>query len=368
MATLTERKPGVWFARVFVPATTDGPARQVGRVFRGHKKSVRAEVATWEAEIRGRAPAGVGATVADLLAMWQEAKAHEWQPTTVRDHRSRAALIVADLGPVRLLDLDPLRIDAWLAQLRRRGVGVGAVRGRLATLKAAASWGVSRRLLRSNPVADAALRLPLGRRSVRPEPEQVVALLEAATAESVRGGLAMRIAAVTGAREAEVVALAWDDLVGAELRIGRQRHSIDGEALVRERTKTGGHRTVLLDPVTVAAIAAWRVEADGLAGAPTRWMVAEPGAADPPSPRWLRALFMRAAERAGIPAGRGKGILLHDLRHWAASTALRDGHDPVTVAARLGHSPDTLLRIYAQEIEQGQVGVAASLAARLDGP
>ena len=61
------------------------------------------------------------------------------------------------------------------------------------------------------------------------------------------------------------------------------------------------------------------------------------------------------------------GIVLHDLRHWAASTALRDGHDPVTVAARLGHSPETLLRIYAQEIEHGQVDVAASLAARLDG-
>ncbi|MGH9116763.1 MAG: hypothetical protein ACRD0A_02455 [Acidimicrobiales bacterium] len=58
--------------------------------------------------------------------------------------------------------------------------------------------------------------------------------------------------------------------------------------------------------------------------------------------------------------------MLHDLRHWAASTALRDGHDAVTVAARLGHSPDTLLRVYAQEIEEGQVGVAASLAARLD--
>ncbi|MEX2658753.1 MAG: tyrosine-type recombinase/integrase [Acidimicrobiales bacterium] len=325
MATLTERKPGVWFARVFVPATADGAARQVGRVFRGTKKAVRAEVAAWEAEIRGRAPAGVGATVADLLAMWQAARAHEWQPTTARDHRSRAGLILADLGSVRLLDLDPLRIDAWLAQLRRRGVGVGAIRGRLATLKAAASWGVSRRLLRSNPVADAAPRLALGRRSVRPEPEQVVALLEAATAESVRGGLALRIAAVTGAREAEVVALAWDDLVGADLRIGRQRHSIDGEALVRERTKSGGHRTVLLDAVTVAAIAAWRAEAEELAGAPTRWMVAEPGAADPPSPRWLRALFMRAAERAGIPAGRGKGIVLHDLRVRHEAPCIRAG-------------------------------------------
>lgn len=102
------------------------------------------------------------------------------------------------------------------------------------------------------------------------------------------------------------------------MRSRRQCHSIDGQALVRERTKTGGHRTGLLDAITVAAICAWREPADRVAGAPTRWMLAEPGAADPPSPRWLCEVFMRAAKEAGIPAGRGKGIVLHDLRHWAA--------------------------------------------------
>lgn len=367
MATITERKPGVWFARVFVPATGDGPSRQVGKVFRGTKKAVRAEINAWEAEIQGRAPSSAGATVADLLSKWQEARVHEWQVTTAKVHRSRATLIVQDLGVVRLIDLDPLRIDAYLAQLRRRGVGPGAIRGRVATLKAAASWGVSRGLLRSNPVADAAPRMKTGRRSVRPEPEQVVALLEAGAHESVRAGLALRIAAVTGAREAEVVALAWDDVVGETLHIGRQRHSVDGEPLVRNWTKTGGQRTVALDRVTLAAIERWRTEAEKLVGAPTRWMLSEPGAEWPPSPRWLYAVFMRAAKSAGVPAGRDVGFVLHDLRHWAASTALRDGHDAVSVAARLGNSPETLLRVYAQEIEQGQVGVAASLAARLDG-
>lgn len=77
-------------------------------------------------------------------------------------------------------------------------------------------------------------------------------------------------------------------------------------------------------------------------------------------------VFVRAGKNAGIRTGRADGMVLHDQRHWAASTALRDGHDPVTVAARLGHSPETLLRIYAQEIDDGQIEVAASLASRLD--
>ena len=367
MASIVERRPGVYFARVFVPPIGSAAGRQVGRTFRGTKKVVRAEVAAWEAELLGRAPAAAGATVRDLLEHWQAAKEHLWQPTTLRDYRGRSALIAADLGNVRLVDLDPVRVDAWLARLRRAKVGDGAIRGRVTVLKSACSWGVSRRMLSSNPVVDAAPRAKSGHRTKRPEPSQVVDLLAAAAKEGARAALALRIAAVTGGREAELVALAWDDLDGNTLRIGRQRHGFNGEVIVRDRTKSGDGRNVILDAGTIAAIESWRAEVEEIVGAPTRWMLSEPGASDPPSPRWLYEVFKRAAAVAGIPTGRKAGLVLHDLRHWTASTALRDGHDPVTVAARLGHSPDTLLRIYAQEIEAGQVDVAASLAARLDG-
>jgi integrase len=308
----------------------------------------------------------VGATVADLLELWQEAKAFDWQPTTARDYRSRVHRIVRDIGHVRIRDLDPFRVDAWVAQMRRDGVGEGAVRSRVSALRAALSWGVSRRMLRSNPIVEAAPKVRNGRRTARPEPEQVVAMLEAAQAEGPRAALGLRLAAVTGARVAEVVALQWDDLSGDRLQVGRQRHSYNGEALIRNRTKTGNTRAVVLDRGTVEMTHAWHREADAIVGARTTWMLAAPGAALPPSPRWLHETFKRAAASVGIRTGR-EGIVLHDLRHWAASTALPDGHDPVTVAARLGHSPETLLRVYAQEIEQGQEGVAASLAARLDG-
>lgn len=56
--------------------------------------------------------------------------------------------------------------------------------------------------------------------------------------------MGLRLSAVAGARAAEVVALQWADLTGDRLAIGRQRHSIEGEALVRDRTKTGKSRVV----------------------------------------------------------------------------------------------------------------------------
>jgi len=193
-----------------------------------------------------------------------------------------------------------------------------------------------------------------------------VAILDAARPDGTRTALGLCLAAVSGARAAEVVALRWYDLNGDHLGIGRQPHSEGGKALVRDQTKSGGARVVVLDGRTVEAIHAWHRGVDEIVGEPTTWMLAEPGAPDPPSPRWLYNSFVRAAESVGIRTGRA-GMVLHDLRHWAASTALRDGHGPVTVAARLGHSPETLLRVCAQEIEQGQEGVAASLAARLEG-
>jgi integrase len=174
--------------------------------------------------------------------------------------------------------------------------------------------------------------------------------------------------AATGAREAEVVALQWEDLDGDGLFIGRQHHSIGADGLVRQRTKNGRSRQVVLDSGTHQAIGNWRSVAEKEGETLSEWMLAIPSDIRPPSPRWLYDLFVRSAGVAGIPTGRADGLVPHDIRHWAASTALRDGHDPVSVAARLGHSAETLMRVYAQEIEEGQVEIAQSLALRLDGP
>lgn len=108
-------------------------------------------------------------------------------------------------------------------------------------------------MLRSNAVSEASPRLRTGRRTTRPDPEQVVSILDAARHDGTRTALGLRLAAVSGARAAEVVALRWDDLNGDRLGIGRQRHSEGGKALVRDQTKSGGARVVVLDRGTLEA-------------------------------------------------------------------------------------------------------------------
>jgi hypothetical protein len=69
----------------------------------------------------------IGATVADLLGLWLEAKRSDWQLTSARDYSTRCRAINYAIGSVRLVDLDPLRVDAWVAGMRRAGVGEGAI-------------------------------------------------------------------------------------------------------------------------------------------------------------------------------------------------------------------------------------------------
>lgn len=203
----------MFFARVWLPPTSTGePGRQVGKMFRGGKKDVRRQVEAWEAELRGTEPSSVGATVSDLLERWVEAKQFDWQPTSARDYASRCRAITAAIGSVRLVDLEPFRIDAWVADMRKAAVGEGAIRSRVSALRSAISWGISRRMMRSNPVSEARPKVRNNRRTARPEPEQVVALVAAAAEADDRAALGLRLAAVTGARAGEIVALRFDDV------------------------------------------------------------------------------------------------------------------------------------------------------------
>lgn len=69
----------------------------------------------------------------------------------------------------------------------------------------------------------------------------------------------LRLAAATGARRGEIVAIQWPDFRGARLTIRRSLVESEGQ-LFERRTKTGtkGHRTIAVDAETMRAIDAFR--------------------------------------------------------------------------------------------------------------
>lgn len=143
MATLRERKPGVWEVRVFVGDDERGRPKQVSRTVRGTKRAAQRAAAL----LTVMPPAASdGRTVADALDAWIETHTPTWAASTVRDQTSRASLVKADkiarspLGRLTVAD-----VDRWHTRLRAAGVGESSLRNQHVVLRAALSqaarWG-----------------------------------------------------------------------------------------------------------------------------------------------------------------------------------------------------------------------------------
>jgi len=365
MATIRERKPGVFEVRTFVGRDRDGRPVQVSRTVRGSRRA--AQRAAQEFDAKANSARGARTTVGELLELWLDTNEGEWAPATVDTNRSRVGLIKVDaIASMTLARLSAPDVDAWRLRLTRRGVGTSSIRNQHQTLRAAVGLAVRWGWLRQNPVSAA----PLGVRRMPPRgalrPEEVRAVLDEVKRLVDRGQLepaacvALRLASVTGARRSELASLRWEDVRGTRLTIDssiavlrdRRPGAVGRPVLRDDPTKTGNRRTVVLDSGTVAELDALR-DHPGMLGP---WVLSPESR--PVSPDRISAWWRRARDAAGID----RRWRLHDLRHWSATTSIAAGHDVRSVAMRLGHAnPSMTLRVYAHAVEAADVALAETL-------
>jgi integrase len=195
------------------------------------------------------------------------------------------------------------------------------------------------------------------------------------------------VAAFTGARRNEILALRWDDLDTAAktLRIERAIEETDEHGLRIKGPKTErGKRTITIDDDLIALLVADRERHLRIvAGVPDSAtvdlsLVKLPVDAlmfpNPPgpgegfsftklrNPRNTTKEFVRKATALGFP-----GLRLHDLRG-THETLLLDAGVPVhVVAARCGHDPAVLLRSYAKRTKKADTSAAAVIGAMSKG-
>ncbi len=370
VATIRERSPGVWEVRTFAGRDGKGRPTQVSKTVRGGRRDAN-KVAAGMTLTSATASAKV--TVGQLLDLWVDQQASSWAPSTEQNQRSRVRLVKADpIAGVPLVRLTAVDVDRWHARLARGGVGEGSIRNQHLVLRAAVTQAVRWGWVTTNVVAVAHLgrrkQLPRGSLSAD-EVRRVLAaadeLVEAGKVEP-SAGVALRLAALTGARRSELAALRWDDLQDDRLTIDSSlaiiRHGRAGSpatpTLRDDPTKTANHRTVSLDPTTVDQL--HQLRQDYARFGP--WILAVGDR--PVNPERLGSWWRRARDAAGID----KRWRLHDLRHWSATTAIAQGHDIRTVANRLGHAnPAMTLRVYAHAVESTDGPVADMLGHVLDG-
>jgi integrase len=188
------------------------------------------------------------------------------------------------------------------------------------------------------------------------------------------------VAAFTGARRNEILALRWTDIDfdNKTLRIERAVEQVRGQPLALKEPKTArGKRTIAIDDELVNLLRAerdkhLRLMAGVPDGAEVLVLVKLPDDALVfPNPFTLAELrtpnavtmeFVRKAHRLGFP-----GLRFHDLRG-THETLLLDAGVPVhVVAARCGHDPAVLLRSYAKRTKKADTSAAAVIGALAKG-
>jgi integrase len=184
-------------------------------------------------------------------------------------------------------------------------------------------------------------------------------------------------AALTGARRNEILALRWTDLGDKTLTFAQALEETKSGRGFKEPKTARGNRTIAIDDSLAEILAAERRKCLGLAAGLASdsevvdlSLIRMPAGAllfpAPPSngegfdmtkPRDARNIskvFSRRAKALGFP-----GLRFHDLRA-THETLLLDAGVPVhVVAARCGHDPAVLLRIYARRTKKADASAAA---------
>ena len=295
VATIRQRRPGVWEVRVFTGRDEKGRPTQTSRTVRGTKRDAEAVAASLTVTPPGRS---ARRTVSDALEAWLDANEATWAASSKRDARNRARLVLADrIAQLSLARLSVADVERWHAWLRSAGVGEASIRNQHYTLRAALMQAMRWGWVTVNVAALARLAQPRRKPRAGMSVDDVRAVLVAAASIDAAAELALRIAAATGPRRSELAALRWDDLTDdhrllIDGAVEVIRHADERRTLVDAAAKTANVRAVALDEETIARI-------EGLAAERREygpWMFAigdEPAHPDRIGYWWRRARAVR---------------------------------------------------------------------------
>lgn len=314
------------------------------------------------------------ATVGDLLERWLDNVGSTLSPRTLQGYRRIVdQRLTPSLGTIKLSKLTAANLDRLYRSLSAEGLASGSVRMVHAVMSSALNQAVRWGWVGEN-VADRATPPPTRRTHLAPpDPATVIALIEAAKRSRYPElGAFFHLAAATGARRGELVALRWSSIDLANLQILIDRSVIQvGRQLIEKDTKTHQARRLAIDPGTAALLHEHRLAAEQRARIvraelSDRSFVFsdEPDGSLPWKPDRITLAFGRLCRELGVT-----GVRFHDLRHFAATRLLTSGVDVRTVSGRLGHAAaSTTLGVYAHFLQSADHAAAAVLGELLVPP
>jgi integrase len=359
----------VWFYQFAPPGSTRQNQDLITESgFATKQEATDAEaVRRTEELLRQAATGGVAApmptTLAMLLAEFMKQHAEEnLAPKTVERYREMAAYIAPELLAMNMTEITPLHLSREWSRLLKCGghtrksktprpMKPKTVRNIAGLVSSAFVRAIKWGLATTNPVTHSDLPKVRKRIGMALLPSEQDRLIECATGPWCLPAF-LDMAAATGARRGEVLALRWSDVRGMIVLIDRSLcQTRDG--LVFKSTKTEEPRKVELPPSMMAGLEAHRLRQDefrrqfGLDYRLDLDLIFASPDGSPLMPNSVSSTVSRLCRKLGLP----KGASLHVLRHSHASLLLADGVDLATVSARLGHSSvRTTADIYSHAI------------------
>jgi len=361
--------------RQYVTKTVRGSEREADRALRRLVDEV---------DEGSRLPATGRRTFRDAADKWLAASRPDMSPATVmttEDYLRRYLLPYLGDRPVERIGAEDL--DALYGELRSRPGRNGRP---LSPATVVRVHGIARvvldqarrwRWIARNPAVDATPPSIPKRRPTTPAAADVAAFVSWVGERDADFALYLRLAAIVGARRAELCAVRWSDIDLDAARLTIARRLVAGrDAAGHERvyelggTKANAGHAVALDPATVEQLRAhWRVCAEralacGLSLRRDAHVFGiEPDGVEGWKPHSVTQRFRRLRVRAELPP-----IRLHDVRHYVATHLIDQGVAITTVSERIGHSSSrTTLGVYGQGVSETDHRAAAILAEALDG-
>jgi integrase len=279
----------------------------------------------------------------EYVTSWLTDREGELAPLSVTQYRSvlKNHIAPTTIGSMEIGKIRRAHIRSFDSALSKKGLAVATRNVVHAVLSRALADAVADDLIHTNPCVGGR---PRGDRTREPRKftvwteAELRSLLTAAAGE--RLSALWRVAVATGARRGELLGARWLDLdlERGTLTIAQQVTPTRGGVSISPLKTKGSHRTIRLDPATVAAVkrhqGAQKVERS-LAGDAyaDHDLVFPDELGQPIHPQRLTKEFAALRTAAGVRVGR-----LHDLRHTSATHLLTAGVPVHIVSASLGHS------------------------------
>jgi len=370
--SIQRRGDGRWRLVFDLERDHTGKRRQKTATFHGNKRDAEAELSRILAEAKHAGFVDPDkSSVKEFLEAWLAGhgtlkvskKTAERYGEICRQH------LIPALGHHKLSKLNSLHIEAYYAEAIRAGRCDG--KGGLSPRTVLQHHRVLRMALQKAVRINAIARNPAGlvdaprfekKEMVVLDEDQLASLLNAADGTSLY--IPVLIAATTGMRRGEVLALRWCDvyLDRGAVAVVRSLEQIIGGLNFKEPKTEHGRRSIALPSVTIDALRQHKVKQAqqrlqlGL-GRDDDGLVCARHDGAPRSPQSLTKEFNRLIAKLDVPK-----ITFHGLRHSHATQLLGAGIHPKVAQERLGHSTiATTMDLYSHVTESMQEDAATRI-------